>query len=132
MIEELQQQDGFPFEQVIDWDSAIVTQRLDVIIENEIQNVMVDPNVHCNQGTSQNVPENFAQNGRQIEIELQNAGLEVQIPKVNLEFDEECNWFEKTCTGSKLIRQISLLMELGAKSFVSQYRKYIIMYRKSI
>ena len=106
MIEELQQQDGFPFEQVIDWDSAIVTQRLDVIIENEIQNVMVDPNVHCNQGTSQNVPENFAQNGRQIEIELQNAGLEVQIPKVNLEFDEECNWFEKTCTGSKLIRQI--------------------------
>ena len=124
MIEELQQLGGIPIEQVLNWDSSPdltttipgpvyfgtgpnpVTETLDVIIEHEITNVQ------SNQGP---------QIGRQNEIELQNA--EVHMPKINLEFDEECNWFEKTCTGSKLIRQISLLMELGAKSFVSQYRK---------
>ena len=133
MIEELQQLGGIPIEQVLNWDSSPdltttipgpvyfgtgpnpVTQTLDVIIEHEITNVQ------SNQGPFQNVHENFPQIGRQNEIELQNA--EVHMPKINLEFDEECNWFEKTCTGSKLIRQISLLMELGAKSFVSQYRK---------
>ena len=124
VIEELQQLGGIPIEQVLNWDSSPdltttipgpvyfgtgpnpVTETLDVIIEHEITNVQ------SNQGP---------QIGRQNEIELQNA--EVHMPKINLEFDEECNWFEKTCTGSKLIRQISLLMELGAKSFVSQYRK---------
>ena len=124
MIEELQQLGGIPIEQVLNWDSSPdltttipgpvyfgtgpnpVTETLDVIIEHEITNVQ------SNQGP---------QIGRQNEIELQNA--EVHMPKINLEFDEECNWFEKTCTGSKLIRQILLLMELGAKSFVSQYRK---------
>ena len=124
MIEELQQLGGIPIEQVLNWDSSPdltttipgpvyfgtgpnpVTETLDVIIEHEITNVQ------SNQGP---------QIGRQNEIELQNA--EVHMPKINLEFDEECNWFEKTYTGSKLIRQISLLMELGAKSFVSQYRK---------
>ena len=120
MIEELQQLGGIPIEQVLNWDSSPdltttipgpvyfgtgpnpVTETLDVIIEHE------NTNVQSNQGPFQNVHENFPQIGRQNEIELQNA--EVHMPKINLEFDEECNWFEKTCTGSKLIRQISLLM----------------------
>merc|ERR1712079_28090 len=108
VIEELQQLGGIPIEQVLNWDSSTdltttipgpvyfgtgpnpVTQTLDVITEHEITNVQ------SNQGTFQNAHENFPQIGRQNEIELQNA--EVHIPKINLEFDEECNWFEKTCT----------------------------------
>ena len=111
---------GTPTEQVQDWDidhpspdltntgpvyfstgPNPVTQTLNVIIENEIQNESpVNPNVQSDEGT-------LLQNGRQMEIELENASQEVQIPKINLEFDEECNWFEKTCTGSKLIRPSS-------------------------
>ena len=118
---------GTPTEQILDWSidhpSPVitntgpiyyltgpnpVTQTLNNIEYNAIQSessvVVLNPNVQPHGESDQAT----FQNGRQIDIELLNdmpnedGGQEVDIPKINLELDEECNWFEKTYNGSKL------------------------------
>ena len=75
---------------------------------------MVNQNVQSLE--SDQAEASFQNTNRQIEIDLLNAksnedgGQEVDIPKINLELDEECNWFEKTYNGSKLQKPCMCLL----------------------
>ena len=84
-----------------------VTQNLNNIEHNATQN---ESSVAVQSPRRESDQANFQNAGGQIEIELLNddtstedGGVrELDIPKINLELDEECNWFEKTYNGSKL------------------------------
>ena len=94
---------GTPTEQILDWS---IDHPTPVLTNTGPIYYLTGPNPVTQ--TFNNIEHNAIQNGRQIDIELLNdmpnedGGQEVDIPKINLELDEECNWFEKTYNGSKL------------------------------